>query len=89
MTPEQWTQGIGIGFAVVVAMAASFWWGWDSRERLSLKLEFFDVSDRNWRRHDELLKKSPRRKSLPHVGRRPRAKLHEINERRHERQSDK
>lgn len=80
MTPEQWMQGIGIGFAVIVAMAAAFFWGWDCRERLAVKIEHFRVSNRQWLEYDEALKQQ-RGKLVPKL----RADLHDINERESQR----
>lgn len=77
MSPEQWAQGIGFGFAIVIAMAGAFWWGWEVRERLALKLDYFHVKDRDWVRYDEQLKQQ-RGKIVPSV----RAELHDINEER-------
>jgi hypothetical protein len=82
VTPEQWMQGIGVAVAAVLLMAGAFWWGYEVRERLALKLEFFGISDRNWRRHDKVLADSPRRRHLPRVGRRPKATVHHIHEER-------
>lgn len=79
MTPEQWMQGIGIGFAIVLAMAGAFWWGWAVREQLAIKLDFFRVSDRSWVEYDEQLKQQ-RGKLLP-----LRAQLHDITERESQR----
>jgi hypothetical protein len=72
VSPEQWVQGIGIGFAVVLAMAGAFWWGWDVRERLAMKLEYFRITNRAWVAYDEKLR-AQRGKVVPMP-----ADLHEI-----------
>lgn len=41
----------------VAMLAGAFWWGWDQRERLALKLEHFDVSNTKWHAYDVHLKK--------------------------------
>lgn len=75
MTPEQWTQGIGIGFAIVLALAAAFWWGWEVRARLAEKVEYFGVTNRRWHQYDDELRSS-RTKRVP-----LKAELHDIHER--------
>jgi hypothetical protein len=77
MTPEQWVQGVGVGFAIVVAMSAAFWWGFEVRERLARKLEYFKVSNISWHAYDEHYRKE---KKAP-----TRAELHEIGERQSQR----
>lgn len=72
MTPEEFAYGIGLGFAVVLAMASAFYWGWEVRERLARKLEYFKVSNIQWHSYDDYFRKE---KKPP-----TRAELHDIRE---------
>lgn len=72
-------KGIGYAVAAIVALAGAFWWGYEVRERLAVKLEYFRVSNRRWVEYDEQLKQQ-RGKLLPLRG-----ELHDI----HDRQSEK
>lgn len=76
MTPEQWVEGIGIGFAIVLAMAGAFWWGYEVRDRLARKLEYFRVSNISWHAYDEYFQKEKKPPS--------RAEIHAIEERERE-----
>jgi hypothetical protein len=60
----------------LVLLAGAFWWGWDMRARLALKLEYFRITNRQWADYDTQLKKG----ELPR-----RAELHDIKYRESER----
>lgn len=78
MTAEQLAQAFGYAIAVLVLMAGAFWWGWEVRERLALKIERFRVTNRSWVEYDEELKAATT-KVLP-----MKASLHDIRERQSE-----
>lgn len=79
MMSEAIAQGIGLTVAVVVGLAAAFWWGWECRGRLAEKLEYWKVTNRQWHAYDRDLKNS-REGHVP-----LRAQVHDIHERNSER----
>lgn len=53
MTAEYYAQGIVIGLLGVLLMAGAFWWGYQVRAKLAEKLEFWNVTNRQWHEYDE------------------------------------
>ena len=67
------TRSLIYAGCALAVLAGCFWWGWDQRTKLALKLEHFRVTTRAWDAYDEYLKKE---------GKPPaRAELHSIDER--------
>lgn len=83
MTPlELILRSVVYAVGGVSVLAAAVWYGWELRERLAVKLEYFRLTNRQWADYDAQLK--------AHAGKVPmRAELHDINEHRGERQSDR
>lgn len=59
MSAEVIAEGFGYAVAVLALLAGSFWWGWQLRGELSVKLEYFRITNRAWRRYDRDLRSSP------------------------------
>lgn len=62
--------------SAVAICAGCYWWGWEQRGRLALKLEYFRVGNQRWIDYDEELKRNK--------GKHPRAEMHAIGERQGE-----
>lgn len=79
MTVELVARSVIYVLAALAVIASAVWWGWELRERLALKLEYFRITNRRWVDYDDELRR--------HKGRMPlRAELHDITVTR---QSDK
>lgn len=63
-------------YALIALMIAAgcFHWGWQQRERLALKLDYFRVSPTRWREYDDEVRAA--KGTLP-----KKAELHSIDER--------
>lgn len=56
MNTEALVRGFAYALAAAAVLAAAFWYGWEQRTRLALKLEHFRISNRRWVEYDEELK---------------------------------
>lgn len=71
-------RSAGYTLATVLVIGASIWYGWELREKLAIKLDYFRISPTRWHEYDEELRAN--KGKLP-----KRAQIHDITE--HERQS--
>lgn len=71
MSLEVIVRGFGYAVAVFAVLAAAIWYGWELRERLAVKLEYFRITNRQWADYDAKLKANHGKVPL-------RGELHEI-----------
>lgn len=73
MSIELLARAVVYALAILAVVAAAFWWGWDQRTKLALKIEHFGITNKRWVAYDDYLRKE---------GRPPtRADIHAIEER--------
>lgn len=58
MTLEASVNGFVYAVCACAVLAGAFWYGWELRTRLALKLEYFRVSNRRWVEYDAELANS-------------------------------
>ena len=77
MSFEVIIRGFGYALALLALVGAAVWYGWELRERLAHKLEYFRITNRQWNEYDAQLRANHGKVPL-------RAEIHDLH-----RQSDR
>lgn len=67
MTTELLARSIIYTLCGLAVLGAAFWWGWDQRTKLALKLEFFSVTNKQWNDYDRFIQKNGHPPKKGHV----------------------
>lgn len=52
MSFEVIVRGFGYAIALLALIGAAVWYGWELRERLAVKIEYFRITNRQWADYD-------------------------------------